>query len=336
MSADGYQFTYNTSAVFPVSSGATLESLDPVTYTILRFFENVLQLNLGQAFAADCASCGLTNQNINNFVDGYMVGMAISFPPKTILQTTDVKFPLFSVCRTNRKFTQHSTMKMFIESDYSVYYTLPPLSPNQYNKLYKYFSAISDALIFRTWKGSDPNYNNGELVWKTAGIEYGLCHKDEIGVLEGIEGKTEFPTLKLSFSFFEEGTSSPDNYEPLTGFDIETDCYDGYNVTTPYLNIADAAVNPNLTISSINVSSGSIAGNTIVIITGAGFDNMVNNSTITEAAITFNNAPVSKFIVKTNNIILAITGPGSAGVGDVVVTDNLGNIATLQNCWTYF
>lgn len=331
--SDGYLFGFNTTT-FPLSSTASLT--DPVTDTILRYFKNIIKINLGAAFANDAAACGLVNQRMNFVVDGNMVPQAIAYPPDTTLQTTNYKFPLLSAYRVSREFQQFTNMKLMIKSDYMVNFTLPPLSNTQYNYLYKYLAYVADVLIQRTWQGYDPNYNNGEQVWKTAKIAYALLSKDEYGSFIAVEGKEEFPSIRFHMSVMEESQFIESNYPGLDNIYVRTNVFDGYNLSTPYDNIADGYVNPNLSIVGLNVSSGSVLGGTVVAISGDGFLN-VTPSQSASYSVTLNGAPVSKLLVKSNQIILVVSGPGPAtGTGDVVITDNKGNITTLTNGWTYF
>lgn len=333
--SDGYNFGFD-SVVFPAVPGETLSSLDPVTNTILRYFTNVIKINLGAAFAADAALCGFTNAKGMNFlIDGYMVAQSVSFPVSSSLSVADYKFPLLSVYRTKRKFTQNSSMKVIIESEYDVNYILPPLSIIQFNKLYKYLSAVSDVLVDRTWRGLDINYNHGEQVWKTAKVAYALMHGDEYGSFLGQDGKTEFPSIKLSLTMMEESQFVPSNYNELDNVFFEVDLHDGYNLALPINNFVDGYANPNLSITSLNINSGSILGGTAVLITGSGFENVIS-SIIPTYAVTLNGAPVSRLIVRSNTILLISSGPGVVdGIGDVVVTDKLGNTITLTNGWQY-
>ena len=332
---DGYRFGFDT-IVFPATSPATLASLDPITQTILRYYTNILQINLGNAFATDAVACGLTHQRLDYMVDGYLVGQAVAYPIDTVLKTTDFKFPLLSVYRTDRKFVQHSTMKLIIQSNYVVNYILPPLSTEQYSRLYKYFSAISDVLVQRTWQGYDQNYNNGEQIWKTANLAYAFLDVYQYGSFLVNDGKTEFPSLRLNLTFMEESQFVPDNYESLSDVYVEVDEIDGYNSSLPVYNIADGYCEPNLSITSISMSSGPVTGNTLVIIQGTGFTNITTSNTLTES-LTFNGAQAAQLLVKSNTAIVAITGPGAiAGTGDVVITDDLGNTFTLGGSWTYY
>jgi hypothetical protein len=332
--ADGYQFGWDT-IVFPAPTNSTLATLDPVTQTILRYYENILQINLGNAFNADATTCGLTGSVNNNIVTGSVVAQAVGFPVDSLLQTTKLKFPLLSVYRLTRKFEQHSSLKLMIHSNYVVNFVLPPLAVEQYNLMYKYLSAVSDVLVQRTWQGSDANYNNGELVWKTANFAYAMLDGDEYGSFLGNDGKTEFPSIRFMLTVMEESQFVLSNYEEMTGVDVEVDNVDGYNLSLPYKNIADGYINPNLDLVSLDLSSGSVNGGTIVVLTGTAFSNIQTSFTSTQNLM-FNGAPAAKLVVKSDSIVLAVTGPGpTTGTGDVVLTDSLGNTTTLINGWTY-
>ena len=329
--ADGYLFGWN-STTFPLTPTATLT--DPVTSTILRYFQNIIKINLGQAFAVDAAACGFLNAQMNFVVDGNMVPQALAYPPDSTLATTNYKFPLLSVYRLTREFQQFTNMKLMIKSDYLVNFILPPLSNTQFNSLYKYLAYVSDVLIDRSWRGFDINYNGGEQVWKTAKIAYALLTKEEDGSFTGIEGK-EFPAIRLHLSIMEEDQFIEANYPAMENIFVQTNVYDGYNLSLPVDNLADGYVNPNLSIVGLNVTSGSVAGGTVIEVVGDGFLN-ITPSQVASFAITLNGAPVNRIVVKTNQVILVLSGPGpSAGTGNVVITDRLGNVATLTNGWTY-
>jgi hypothetical protein len=327
-------FGYNTT-VFPLTAGATLATADTPTNTILRYYSNIIQANLGAAFAADAAQCNFLHASLNYIVDGSMVAQAVSFPVSSTLKITDYKFPLLSVYRTKRDFVQHSSLKVMIESQYDVCFILPPLTTRQFNFLYKYLELVSDVLVTRTWQGFDPLYNSGEQVWKSANIAYAEMHNDQYGSFLGADGSTEFPSIKLNIKMMEETQNVLSDFNSLNKVSIEVDLYDGYNLSNPVKNITDGYVNPNLGISSLSVSSGSIAGGTLVTILGAGFQN-INSSLTPSFAATFNNVPVNSLIVKDTNTMLVKTGAASqTGIGNVILTDILGNSINLVDGWTY-
>lgn len=328
--SDGYIFAFQ-STDFPVSQ----QPSDVVSQTLLRFFSNVLQINLGTSFAADAVKCGLTHANATYMIDGYMVPQHISFPPSPTLQATSYKFPLLSVYRQKREFEQFSNMKLMIKSDYLVNFILPPLSAEQYNVMFKYLALASDVLIDRAWRGYDINYNNGEQVWITAKIAYCLLDKDEYGSFLGQDGKTEFPSVRLHMSVMEESQFVDSNYPSMQNAFVQTNLYDGYNLSLPFDNIADGYSNPNLAITSLSVGSGSVNGGTIINIIGDGFFN-ITPSQVASFAVTLNGAPVNKIVVKSNTSLLVVSGPGATtGTGNVVITDRLNNQTTLMGSWTY-
>lgn len=333
--SDGYLFGFN-GTTFPLAASSAVA--DPVTQTILRYFQNIIQINLGTAFAADALSVGFTHANINSVIDGNMVPQVVNYPVASLLKDTNFKFPLLSVYRLTREFEQFTNMKLMIKSDYLVSFILPPLSVEQYAVLYKYLAYVSDVLIQRTWQGYDVNYNSGEQVWITAKIAYALLSKDEYGSFLGEVdkvGKVEFPGIQFRMSVMEESQFIEANYPAMQNIFVQTNAIDGYNPALPFDNIADGYVNPNLTINSLSVSSGPVAGGTIINILGAGFLN-VASSQVSSFGITLNGAPVNRIVVKSNTSILIVSGPGATtGTGNVIVTDRLGNITTLTNGFTY-
>lgn len=328
MSADGYNFAWQ-STTFPNPTGP-----DNVSSTILRFFQNIIQINLGTSFATDAISCGLVNPTFGYIVNGNMCPQAVSFPVDSLLKTTNFKFPLLSAYRLTREFQQFTDMKLMIKSNYAVNFILPPLSVEQYNVLYKYLAEVSDVLVDRSWRGFDINYNGGEQVWKTAKIAYTLLNKDEYGSFLGQDGKTEFPSIRFHMSVLEESQFVESNYPAMSNIFVKTDLYDGYNLSNPYDNIADGYVNPDLSVISLSVNSGTAAGGTVVAIMGDGFLNVLP-SQLASYAVTLNGAPVNKILVKSNQIIIVVSGPGPLGSGDIVITDKLGETSILVGEWVY-
>jgi len=87
------------------------------------------------------------------------------------------------------------------------------------------------------------------------------------------------------------------------------------------------------TVLSITPNHGNVAGGTSAVVIGTGFDfggNYNSNTIITTAGNPYESAGV---VSVTEWDIL--TGPGSAGTGDVVVTNPDGQTGTLVNGWTY-
>lgn len=325
------------SATFPLATGTgntVLADADPVSFKILQYFRGILQANLGARWVQEAAAAGLTHANLQNIIDGYVVADAICYPPGSTLKQTDYKFPLLSVYRNRENYAQMSTHHIVTESDFSIVWTLPPLnSPAQRNRIYPFLSAVSKTILFYAFSGSDPKYNNGELVWQEAGFAFALVEKAEIGSFLGQDGQTEFPSIKINFKVFEKNQFVPDDYEALTGFDGYIDEVDGYNVNNPVTNFITFNTNPNFTVSSFSPSTGSIAGNTLVVIQGSGFEEAGFSQ---QSQISIAGLAVQNWLVKSDTVMIAITSYADAPTaGPIVLTDKNGNTATSMQNFTY-
>lgn len=330
------QFSFDTTIFpLPTNTGNTiLTDSDPVSTKILQFYRGILQGNLGDRWAQECIACGMINSNLQNLIDGYIVGDAICYPVPTTLKQTDYKFPLLSVYRNKETYRQMTTMKIVTESDFKITWTLPPLnSPAQLNHLYPFLAAVSKTILFYTFEGSDPKYNNGELVWKNAGFSFATIDNADIGSFLGQDGKTFFPSLKISLKVFEQNQFVPANYEAFTGFDGSIDELDGYNINNPYPNLVQFITNPGLTISSFNTTSGSINGGTQVIIQGTGFQVAKLSQ---QQQIVIAGGAVQSFLVVSDTTIIAVTGYVTApSVGPITITDNQGNMISSVSDFSY-
>lgn len=326
-------FSFDSNVYPPqVGTGNTiLQDGDIVNTKILQFYRGVLQANLGARWTQEASACGMVNSNLQNLIDGYIVGDSICFPVPSTLKQTDYKFPLLSVYRENEVYRQMSTHHIVTESNFKITFTLPPLnSPAQQNHLYPFLSLVSKTLFFYTFEGNDPKYNNGELVWKEAGFAFALMDKAEFGSFLGNDGKTLFPSVQISFKVFERNQFVPSDFIPLIGFDGYVSNVDGYNINNPYPDIVDFIANPGLTITSFTPETAPLSGNTMVLIYGTGFEeaNLSQQQQITMAG----NA-VLRFLVQSDTVIIAVTGYAkTAATGPIVITDSYGNSATsIQN-----
>jgi hypothetical protein len=103
-----------------------------------------------------------------------------------------------------------------------------------------------------------------------------------------------------------------------------------YSQASDGLAIVDISLNATPAgpiISGISPASGSTLGNTRVYISGSNFEN--------GAAVTVGTAPASNIQVVNQSLIIATTGPGSAGAAHVTVTNPGSQAVTLPNAYTY-
>ena len=323
--------------VYPPSTGTghtLLADTDIVNSKILEFYRGVLQANLNARWTEACTACGMVNSNLQNLNDGYIIGDALCYPIPETLKSTDYKFPILSVYRQDENYLQMSTHHIVTESNFVITFTLPPLNnPKQANSLYPFLNLVSKTLMFYTFEGNDPKYNNGELVWKNAGFAFAMMDNAKFGSFLGQDGKTKYPSVQINFKVFERNHFVPGDYEALTGFDGYVDSVDGYSINNPVVDFIKFTANPGLTISSFSPSSGSIQGNQMIVIQGTGFQaaNLTEQSQITIAG-----KSVLSFLVKSQSTIIAITAPIPTGVsGPIVITDEFGNTTTSITNYTY-
>jgi hypothetical protein len=329
-------FSFDNNA-YPPKTGtgnSILKDADIVCQKILEFYSGVLQANLGARFNQECIACGMVNTNLQNFKDGYVVGSAICYPVPSTLKQTDYKFPLLSVYRGEETYLQMSTNHIVTEADFVITWTLPPLNdPNKMNHLYPFLSLVSKTLLFYTFEGNDPKFNSGELVWKEAGFAFALMEKARFGSFLGQDGKTIFPSVQINFKVFERNQFCPEDFETFTGFDGYISEVDGYNINNPYPDIVDFITNPGLNVNSIKPNSGTILGNTLVVIEGSGFSGIQISQ---QSQITIAGNAVLRWQVNSDTVIIAVTAYTNAPVvGPIVITDEFGNTATSTANFTY-
>jgi hypothetical protein len=322
--------------IFPPSTtpiSSELQELDFITYKLLDYYTTILNNNFGARWNTVMQALGLTHSKLEIFKDGYIVAQSIAFPVTSdTLKQNNFQFPLLSLWREEEKWLQLTTDYIFTESDYVLTLTFPPLSAQQYNRIYPFLAAINKKILLSTFNGSDPLYNNNELVMKEIGLSFMKSNGSKYGSMLSADksgNPVYFPSLQVKLSAYERNKYIP-NGELLTGFDVQGDFVDGYTADV-ISNFVDGYVDTSVgTISSLSPSSGSINGNTLVIMSGFSFDDFEIFS------ITLNGVPVVKYTVKNPNLIMLITPPTlNTGTGDVVITDTQGRQITLVGGWSY-
>lgn len=334
--AQNSHFSFDNNVYPPeLATGRTiLVDTDIVNQKMLEYFTGILQANLGAYWAQQASACGMTNSNLQNLNDGYIVGNAICYPPPATLKQTDYKFPLLSVYREDENYLQMTTTKILVDSNFVITWTLPPLAnPNQANHLYPFLALVSKTILFYTFEGSDPKYNNGELVWQEAGFAFALVEGAKYGSFLGQDGKTIYPSVQIRMKIFEKNQFVPEDYETLNGFDGYIDHVDGYNINDPIVDFITFKTDPGLTITSFTPQSGPISGNTMVVIYGTGFQEAGLSQ---QYQITLAGNAVLRWLVKSDTVIIAITAYAPTGTtGPVVITDKFGNVAQSTQNFTY-
>lgn len=336
---DGY-WSYN-SKVYPLpslssDSTPTIRLADPVLYNVATFFAQILTNNILPRFSDECQAVRLTHSVLDNFVDNVAVAQIIDFPlDPNALRITSYKFPLLSVYVEEEYFHQWTLTNQATRRDIVVAWILPPLAPEQMNRLYPFLGVATKAWNAFGPQGYDPKVSNGPSFWQTANLSFGAMLGVKYLPYMGLDKEKKaayFPSIQMRISMVERDQMPvPQNFSSFSGISLlREDLVDGYNPANPITNFVDGYIYPNITVTSCSPSSGSIQGNTLLTLQGTGFLPQKI------AKVTVCGAAVKQVNVLSPSVMLVITNPGiTTGTGDVVAYDEQGNTYTLTNGFTY-
>lgn len=344
---DGYlQFN---SQVWPLPSNLVnpapiIQLANPVMYQICSFFQQILNTNLMPRWAQECAACGMTHNFLDAFIDGYPVAQTVSFPVEDLLaEANEFKFPLLSIHALGTSSQQWTLTNTAVRTEYKLCWVLPPMTDLQYNRLYDFMHYAEEVLVGYGAQGYDPKVNTNS-VWEACNVSFGSFYGTERVFYEGVirgraTASSRFPVLEFFFSF-QERNQQPVRQNYQNGFvspvGIQLNLVDPENPANPLDNFIDGYVYPNITVVSCSPSSGTINGNTMLLIQGTGFSTEVIQSA---NQILICGAPAKAVTVKSPTAMLVITSPGINGtagqIGDVVILDQNGNAYTLPDAYTY-
>lgn len=340
---DGY-FGFS-SAVYPLESltadpTPVIKIGDPVLYAVASAFAQFLNTNLAPRFFNEAAACRMTHANLDNWVDNTVVAQIIDYPlDPQALRVTNYKFPLMSVYVEEEHFHQYTLVYNSVRRDIVIAWILPPMAPEQMNRMYEFFGIASKTWLAYGPQGYDPKVTpSGPSFWTNCNLSFGMMNGVKYLPYLGLnKDKTNayFPSIQMRISFVERNQYPvPQNYETFTGIStLQENLVDGYNPANPIVDFIDGYIQPDITLTSCTPNTGSVQGNTLVVIQGTGFDvaklNVVNPLVIC-------GAPVAQLVVRSPTVIMAVTNPSpGVGVGNIVLTDFQGNTYTLGNGFTY-
>ena len=300
-------------------------------------FTQFLNTNLLPRFANEAQACRLTHANVDNWVDNTAVAQVIDFPldPNSLKQT-NYKFPLLSVYTEEEHFHQWTLVYTATRRDIVLAWILPPLAPEQMNRLYPFLGIASKTWLAYGPQGYDPKVTpQGPSFWTNSNLSFGAMLGVKYLPYMGLDKEKKsayFPSIQMRISFVEKNQYPvAQNYTiPFSGAYIEEDLYDGYNPGNPILNFVDGYVYPSITMTSCSPNSGTIQGYTQLTIVGTGF--LTNkNPTITICGV-----PAASVIVTSPTVLTVITNPGiTVGTGDIEYNDAQQSTATITSGFTY-
>lgn len=309
---------------FPIPTGGNfLQNSDPALYYLKEYLSAVIPYYLQAAWAQQIAISGPT---------GYpnIVAETTVYPPQDNLGVRQYNFPFLCVYREHTQFMQRTVLWYETQCDVRILFVLPPLEPEQYETMYPFLKLVSDTILNCLWESLDSNFNSGEPVLTESGIELIEIIDSTHGMLE-FQGNSQskrkevFPTLNMKIRVFER--RNPVDLSligpVISGFDgyVSLDSADN---STP-LEMSDFVTN-SLVIDSVSPSSGTIQGNTYMVIAGAGFNNVTS--------VSIGQAAVLSFTIASDNMITCFTGASATGIYDVVVSSSNDSFS-FTNGFTY-
>jgi hypothetical protein len=214
---------------FPLTSTSgndLIVDADPLIFHWLQFCKSVITTHLGNRFAQAATAANLTGADGNLITSP--VKQLVPYSPADYLQEVQFKFPLLSADRFNETYKEETRQWYEISFQMQMLYMLPPLTAAQMYKLNSFRSNVTKVLLDRLELGWDPSYNNGELIFKTAGIEeIKFVKSDYLGLENPANVKTFFPTVMMTFDVKERKNHIDGSFPDLTSINGSTEISDG-------------------------------------------------------------------------------------------------------------
>lgn len=217
--------------VFPLTNSGSNELIvdaDPVIYNILQFCKSNLVTYIGDRFLTQATKANLLDAKGNLITSP--VQQLVPYSPADYLEEVQYKFPLLSADRRKEKYYKEHTRQWFnVEYELEMLYMLPPMTADKMFHMNAFRALVPRVLQSRMELGHDPNYNNDELVYQTAGIEQiSMQDSQYIGITNPKDVKQFFPSIMMTFNVTERKNYVNGSFPDLTGIDGEVDISDGY------------------------------------------------------------------------------------------------------------
>lgn len=215
--------------VYPLNVGSNdlIVSGDPVIYNILQFYKSILTTYIGEAFAIQATKANLLDAKDQLIT--LPVVQLVPYNPANFLEEVQFKFPLLSAHRRYETYKELTREWFEVTSELQMLWMLPPLTAQQMYHLDMFRVNVRSVILDRLELGYDPDYNDGELVFQTAGIQAIKHVSTQFLDLENPKNtKTFFPSILMTFEVKERKNQVPGSFPDLTTIDGSLKISDGY------------------------------------------------------------------------------------------------------------
>jgi hypothetical protein len=210
-----------SNAVYPLTAStanSALKDADPALFYALDFWSTVLTSHLLARWTAECTAAGGGAADMASAI----VKQTSSYDPAPYLKETQYKFPLLAVYRMRSTSRERTIAWENTESRWGVQWILPPLPPDQCERLLPFRKAVFDVLVNRTTNQQDPSYQSNAMVW------HDLAKLDTVGFTDFVDYRPMqgtdtliFPTVTMTAVVLERTMVPAGAYDGLTEADVD-------------------------------------------------------------------------------------------------------------------
>lgn len=213
--ADYESFQFG-STVFPLEVNATpIDQIgDPAIYTVLEYLKAMIIKNLGDRWDAEFAGSADLVGNI--------ISEDANYDPTPYFRQGQYTLPLLALYRTNTEVIEKTVAYYAHRSTWQLLYIFEPVDVSQVRRVQSFLHLIATVIVDRIEQGYDPSYQNGELIFSTAGIsKIKITDFNTHEQAENIvEGNLDYKILMMNFEVEEQEECNPDlsNFEGVDGY----------------------------------------------------------------------------------------------------------------------
>jgi hypothetical protein len=251
--------------IYPLNAETTnslLVDADPALHYALDLFATVIQEYIGERLLAEAA---LVDLNFPSAVE-----KRLHFEPSPFLQAHDMVFPLFCLYRSEETWDRHAHAYEKDSSVWSWAYVLPPLTPQQIERLDPILRSVAVVVSSFAMQSFDPNWEAGKTLRDLSGIQQMAAGPVRYMDLEMLDGGQNEWWRGVSGKLLVQERSSIvlEGLDMFEGANVDIDLAAPEGTIDAFVEI-DTQLPPVL--ATVQPSSGTKAGSVYFEVIGTGF-----------------------------------------------------------------